>query len=56
MSFTQINAYALEIAKAIRAEREAMKGPQMVIGKDTKLQDLKNLGITIRKAKKNGTR
>lgn len=55
MSFTQINAYALEIAKAIRAEREALKGPQMEIGKNTKLKDLKNLGMIIKKAK-NGRR
>ena len=55
MSFTQINAYALEIAKAIKAEREAMKGPQTVIGKDAKLKDLKNLGFIIKKAK-NGRR
>lgn len=52
---TQINAYTLEIAKAIKAEREAAKGPQMEIGKNSQLKDLKKLGMIIKKAK-NGRR
>jgi hypothetical protein len=45
----------LEIAKAQKEELKALKGPEKIIGKDTRLQDLKNLGITIKKAK-NGRR
>ena len=56
MSLTQINAYALEIAKDIKQQRELAKGPQTVIDKNTKLTDLKRLGLKIKKASKNGTR
>lgn len=54
LSFAQINAYALEIAKAIKAQNEALKGPQTVIDNNTKLTDLKRLGLKIKKASKNG--
>lgn len=44
----------LEIAKAIKAENEKAKGPATVLGSQTKLQDLKKMGL-IMKAK-NGRR
>lgn len=48
MSLTQINAYVLEICKAQKEQLKALKGPEKVIDKNTKLTDLKKLGIVIK--------
>lgn len=52
LSFTQINAYILEIAKEKKEQLKASKGPETGVDSKTKLQDLKKLGIKINKRKR----
>ena len=52
---TQINAYVLEICKAQKEELKSMRGPEITLGQNAKLDDFKKLGIVVKKAK-NGRR
>lgn len=55
---TQINAYLLELARGIKAQREAEKKsyPTKTINPNSNLKDLKNMGFSFKRIvrKKNG--
>ena len=57
LSLTQINAYLLELARGIKAQREAEKKsyPTKTLGPNTSLKDLKNMGFAFKRiVKKKG--